>query len=140
MAEPALSRRERQIMDIVFQLGRASAAEIHERLPDPPTYTAVRTMLRLLEEKGLLRHWQEGRRYIYAPCRSPQTEGRSAMNRVLNVFFGGSLEDAVAAHLSDPGLQLDAEDFERLRAVIDEADSAAKSQRKRKPRHKGNSR
>lgn len=126
VAEPSLSKRERQIMDAVFQLGDASAADVRARLPAPPTDTAVRTMLRLLEEKGWLKHRQVGRKFIYSPCRSPKSEGRSAMSRVLNVFFGGSLEDAVAAHLSDPSMQLDSKDFERLRSVIDEAAGATK--------------
>ena len=136
MAEPSRSKRERQIMDVVFQLGEASAGDVHARLPDPPTYTAVRTMMRLLEDKGLVQHRQEGRKYIYTPCRSPRSEGRSAMNRVLDVFFGGSLEDAVAAHLSDPKMQLDSEDLKRLRAVIDDADGTAKKTRKPKSKKK----
>ena len=132
MSEPTLSKRERQIMDIVFELGAASAADVHERLPDPPTYTAVRTMLSLLEEKGLVRHRQEGRKYVYSPCHSQKTQGRSALSRVLQVFFGGSLENAIAAHLSDPKLKLDEEDLERLKAVIDEASATTKSSRSRK--------
>jgi BlaI family penicillinase repressor len=109
--EPALSKRERQIMDVIFRLGEASAADVHERLPEAPSYTAVRTMLRLLEDKGMVVHRQDG---------------RSALHRVLNVFFGGSLEDAIAAHLSDPGMHLDAADLKRLRAVIDDAEETKK--------------
>ncbi|WP_425394979.1 BlaI/MecI/CopY family transcriptional regulator [Aeoliella sp.] len=137
MPESPLSKRERQIMDIVFQAGEVSAAEVHERLPDAPTYTAVRTMMRVLEEKGLLRHRLEGRRYIYAPSKSPASEGRSAMKRVLEVFFGGSLEDALAAHLSDPSMRLSSDDLARLRAMIDEAEQASK--KGKRPKHqKGN--
>ena len=124
--EPALSKRERQIMDVIFRLGEASAADVHERLPEAPSYTAVRTMLRLLEDKGMVVHRQDGRKYIYSPCSSPKSEGRSALHRVLNVFFGGSLEDAIAAHLSDPGMHLDAADLKRLRAVIDDAEETKK--------------
>ncbi|MFO0940734.1 MAG: BlaI/MecI/CopY family transcriptional regulator [Pirellulales bacterium] len=131
MTEPTLSKRERQIMDIVFELGKASAADVHERLPDPPTYTAVRTMLKLLEDKGLVRHEQDGRKYVYSPCHSQRTEGRSALSRVLQVFFGGSLENALSAHLSDPKLKLEAEEMERLKAVIDQAHDKQCSKSKR---------
>jgi BlaI family transcriptional regulator, penicillinase repressor len=131
MDEPTLSKR--QIMDVVFQLGHASAADVHERLPDAPTYTAVRTMLKLLEDKGLVRHHQEGRKYVYAPCHSQKTQGRSALSRVLQVFFGGSLENAIAAHLSDPKAKLDADELERLRALIDQAnEKQTKTTRNRK--------
>lgn len=134
MSERTLSKRERQIMDVLYRLQTASAADVHARLPDPPTYTAVRTMLRLLEQKGLVEHSQEGRRYIYTPCSSPQTEGRSAISRVLDVFFGGSLENALAAHLSDPDQKLDEEELQRLRALID--DAVARPAVKRKPRRR----
>lgn len=134
VAENALSKRERQIMDIVFQAGEVSAAEVHAKLPDPPTYTAVRTMMRVLEEKGLLRHRSEGRRYIYSPRKSTTVAGRSAMRRVLDVFFDGSLEDAVAAHLNDPRMQLDGADLARLRTVIEDAEQAAKKVRSPKPK------
>ena len=126
MAETVLSKRERQIMDIVFRLGKASASAVHELMPEPPTYTAVRTMLRLLEDKRLVQHHQDGRKYIYSPCSSQKSAGRSALHRVLNVFFGGSLQDAIAAHLSDPNLQLEPSDLARLRTVIDDADAAQK--------------
>lgn len=137
MAETGLSKREQQIMDIVFRLGKASASEVHERMPEPPTYTAVRTMLRLLEDKGLVQHHQDGRKYIYSPCSSQKSAGRSALHRVLNVFFGGSLQDAIAAHLSDPNLKLEPSDLARLRAVIDDADAVQKKTAKPKPRKKG---
>src|SRR5947208_9632122 len=103
--ELSVSRRERQIMDALFESGQATAAEIRERMPDPPTYTAVRTLLRILEDKGLVTHRAEGRRYVYAPCTSTEKEGRSALRRVLRVFFGDSLEQALAAHLSDPEIR-----------------------------------
>ena len=126
MTETVLSKRERQIMDIVFRLGKASASDVHQLMPEPPTYTAVRTMLRLLEDKGLVQHHQDGRKYIYSPCSSPKSAGRSALHRVLNVFFGGSLQDAVAAHLSDPNMRLEPGDLARLRAVLDDVDTAQK--------------
>ena len=119
-------------MDIVFQAGEVSAAEVHARLPDAPTYTAVRTMMRVLEDKGFLQHSTEGRKFIYSPRKSPVVAGRSAMKRVLEVFFGGSLEDAVAAHLNDPRVRLDAKELARLRDVIDEAEQATKDIRKLK--------
>lgn len=136
MAETVLSKRERQIMDIVFRLGKASASAVHELMPEPPTYTAVRTMLRLLEDKGLVQHHQDGRKYIYSPCSSQKSAGRSALHRVLNVFFGGSLQDAIAAHLSDPTLQLEPSDLAQLRAVIDDADAAKKNAAKPKAQKK----
>lgn len=134
LTEKALSKRERQIMDIVFQAGEVSASEVHAQLPDAPTYTAVRTMMRLLEDKGLLRHRVDGRKFIYSTRKSPAVAGRSAMKRVLEVFFGGSLENAVAAHLNDPGMRLDAHDLDRLRDVIDEAEESTKSSPKRRPK------
>lgn len=137
MTETVLSKRERQIMDIVFRLGKASASEVHQLMPEPPTYTAVRTMLRLLEDKGLVQHHQNGRKYIYSPCSSPKSAGRSALHRVLNVFFGGSLQDAVAAHLSDPNMRLEPDDLARLRAVIDDADTSQKKATKPKSQTKG---
>lgn len=131
MTEMSLTKRERQIMDVVFRLENASAADVHQQLPDAPGYTAVRTMMKLLVDKGLLQHRQEGKKYIYSPCKSPKSAGRSALFRVLDVFFSGSLEDAIAAHLNDPKMKLDASDFERLRAVIDDADAGKKQASKR---------
>jgi BlaI family transcriptional regulator, penicillinase repressor len=118
--EQTLSRRERQIMDALFQTGQATAAEVRERIPDPPTYTAVRTLLRILEDKGLVAHRAQGKRYVYSPRGSTQAEGRSALRRVLRVFFGGSLEQAVAAHLSDPRIVPNKDELERMRALIDD--------------------
>jgi len=131
-----LSRRERQIMEILFELGVASAADVHRRLPDPPSYTAVRTMLRILEDKGFAEHSQEGRRYIYRSRRSPGAEGRSALRRVLQVFFGGSMEQALAAHLDDPRTELDADELARLRLLIERSDRASAAARKKTPKTK----
>src|SRR3982751_4137565 len=97
--EEALSRRERQIMDIVYARGEASAQDVVGDLPDPPGKTAVRTLLRILEEKGHLTHRKQGLMYIYQPSRPRGRAGRSAFQRVLQTFFDGSLEQAVAAHL-----------------------------------------
>ena len=116
-----LSRRERQIMDVVYASSEASAAEVVERLPDPPTRTAVRTMLRILEEKGHLKHRKQGREFIYQPTRGRQRAGQSAMRRVLTTFFEGSLEKAVAAHLADPATEPTPEELKRIARLIREA-------------------
>jgi BlaI family penicillinase repressor len=117
----ALSRRERQIMDAVYQLGEASANSVRAGMCDPPSRTAVRTFLRILEEKGHLRHRQRGREYVYSPTQPRQAAGASAVRRVLRTFFEGSLEKAVAVHLSDPDATIDREELKRLEAMIREA-------------------
>ena len=125
MAKPnpdKLSRRERQIMDVLFQLNEASAADVQKEMKDAPSYTTVRTLLRILEEKGQITHREEGRRYIYRPKGSPKKAGRGALRRVLNVFFGGSLEDALAAHLGDAKNKLSKDEIDRLRKIIDDAE------------------
>jgi predicted transcriptional regulator len=97
----ALSRRERQIMDIVFRLGRASAAQIHQQLPDPPHAAAVRTLLRILESKGQLRHEKDGPRHVYLPVTPRRQAQRSAVRHLLSTFFDGSRSAAIAALLDD---------------------------------------
>src|SRR5688572_10096132 len=92
-----LSRRERQIMDLLFRQGRATAAEVQRGLPDPPSYSAVRAMLRILEEKGHIRHEQDGPRYVYAPRHDREKASHSALRHVVQTFFDGSAEQAVAA-------------------------------------------
>jgi predicted transcriptional regulator len=116
-----LSRRERQIMDALYELGRATAAEVRERLPDPPSYSAVRAMLRILEDKGHLRHEQDGPRYVFSPA-VPREEAReSALRRVVRTFFDGSPESAMSA-LLDLGVEdLDEEALRRLANRIAEA-------------------
>src|SRR4051794_3223578 len=94
-----LSRRERQIMDILYKSGRASATQIHEALPDAPTYSAVRAKLRVLEEKGHVRHEEESLHYVYMPTVARDTARRSALRHMLSTFFDGSVEQAVAAML-----------------------------------------
>jgi len=121
MALPQLSRRERQIMDIVYRLERATAAEVLERLPDPPSYSAVRAMLRILEEKGHLTHSQDGPRYVYAPTVAPEQASRSALRHVLRTFFDGSAAQAMAALLDETGDELSEGELDRLAALIDEA-------------------
>lgn len=114
-----LSRRERQIMDIIYRRRRATAAEVMEELPDPPTYSAVRAALRLLEEKGLLTHEQEGKRYIYLPT-TPHSRARtSALRHLMRTFFSGSTSQVVNALLEEA--QPSAAELERMAALIEEA-------------------
>jgi predicted transcriptional regulator len=116
-----LSRRERQIMDIIYREGRATATEVLERLPDPPSYSAVRAMMRVLENKGHLRHESEGTHYVYLPTLNPARARRSVLENVLHTFFGGSAERAVAALLDLQRDQLSDEELERMAQLIDEA-------------------
>ena len=116
-----LSRRERQIMEIIYQQGQATAAEVLGRLPDPPGYSAVRATLRLLEEKGYLRHDQDGPRYVYLPTLAREKARRSALRQMLQTFFDGSTEAAVAALLDLSRPKLSAPELERLSRMIDEA-------------------
>jgi BlaI family transcriptional regulator, penicillinase repressor len=119
--EDHLSRRERQIMDVVYARGEVTAGQVRAELPDAPSNTAVRTLLRILEEKGHLKHRQEGLRYIYQPSRRRGTVGRSALARVLRTFFDGSLEKAVAAHLGDSAVDLSDDELDRLANLIHQA-------------------
>jgi predicted transcriptional regulator len=124
MARPAhdrLSRRERQIMDVVYRLGRATAAEVREAMPDPPGYSAVRAMLRILEEKGHLRHEQDGPRYAFLPTVARDKARRSALRQIVQTFFEGSTAQAVAALLGEPNAKLTDQDLDRLSSLIDEA-------------------
>ena len=115
-----LSRRERQIMDVIYRRGRATAAEVLEDLPDPPSYSAVRALLRLLEEKGHVRHEQDGPRYVYAPIVNRERARKSALKHVVRTFFDGSATDAVAA-LLDGEAKLDDAELDRLSAMIQQA-------------------
>jgi BlaI family penicillinase repressor len=119
--EPPLSRRERQIMDIIYARGEATALDVLAGLPDPPTKTAVRTLLRILEEKGHLRHRIDGQTYVFSPSRPRENAGKSALRRVLDVFFGGSLEQAVAVHLGDSATDLSPDELRRLASLIQKA-------------------
>jgi predicted transcriptional regulator len=114
-----LGKRERQIMEIVYRRGRATASEVLADLADPPTYSTVRAMLRYLEDKGHLRHEQEGPRYVYLPT-APADEVRgSAMSHVVRTFFAGSVSQAVAALLESKPLSRD--EYERLSRLLDQA-------------------
>lgn len=119
--EASFSRRERQIMDVVYRLGRATASEVLAELPDPPSYSAVRAHLRVLEEKGHLRHEQDGTRYAYVPTVSRARARRSALDSLVTTFFDGSPAAAAAALLDVSKGELDAADLDRLAALIDEA-------------------
>ncbi|MCI0694295.1 BlaI/MecI/CopY family transcriptional regulator [candidate division KSB1 bacterium] len=116
-----LSRRERQIMDVLYQLGEATAAEVLERLPDPPSYSAVRAMLRLLEEKGHLQHEQDGPRYVYKPTLAHDKAQRSALKHLVETFFEGSAEQAVAALLDLSKAKLSDDELDRLSRLIEQA-------------------
>jgi predicted transcriptional regulator len=116
-----LSRRERQIMEVIYAKGEATANDVLSALPNAPTHTAVRTFLRILETKGHLKHKKRSREFVYFPTRQRERAGKSAFHRVLQTFFSGSLEQAVAAHLADPKTQVSPEELERLSALIREA-------------------
>ena len=116
-----LSRRERQIMDFLYRHGRATAAEVQANIPDPPGYSAVRAMLRVLEEKGHARHEQDGPRYAYVPRVARDRAKRQALRHVVRTFFDGSAEQAMAALLDDRSTKLSDEDLDRLARLIDQA-------------------
>ena len=117
-ADP-LSRRERQIMDIVYARGQATAAEVIEAMPDPPSYSAVRALLRILEQKGHLRHLQDGPRYVFVPTVSRDRARRSALRNLVRTFFDGSSAQAAAALIDQS--QLSDDEFKRLAEAIDKA-------------------
>jgi predicted transcriptional regulator len=117
----SFSRREREIMDALYRCGKASAAEIHEALADPPSYTAIRTLLTILEKKGHVRHRSDGTRYIYEPAVAREQMGRRAIGSVLQTFFDNSVERAVSALLSHEEAQLSGEDLTRLARLIEKA-------------------
>lgn len=108
-------------MDFIFSKGEASAADVQTGLSDAPSYSAVRTFLRILEEKGMLKHREEGGRYIYLPTESRQKASRSALKGVLSTFFEGSLANAVAALVASKDSQLTAEELQKLESIIQQA-------------------
>ena len=116
-----LSRRERQIVDILYAQGHATAAEVQAALPEPPSYSAVRAMLRILEEKGHVRHEQDGPRYVYLPTVARGNAQRSAMRHMLQTFFDGSAEQAISALLDDSSAKLSSAELDRLARMIDTA-------------------
>ena len=116
-----LSRREREIMDVIYRAGRATAAEVLEQLADPPSYSAVRALLRVLEEKGHLRHEEDGPRYVFLPTVPRERARRSALRQLLHTFFDGSTEQAVAALLDLPSTRLSDAELARLSRLIADA-------------------
>ncbi|HEV3040768.1 MAG TPA: BlaI/MecI/CopY family transcriptional regulator [Candidatus Angelobacter sp.] len=116
-----LGRRERQIMDVVYRRGKASVTEVRGDLPDPPSYSAVRAMLGLLEDKGYLRHEQHGLKYLYLPRQDPRQVRTSALKHIVKTFFGGSPEQAVMALLEISDTRLSAKDRQYLSQLIKKA-------------------
>jgi BlaI family penicillinase repressor len=116
-----LSRRERQIVDILYRRGRATAAEVLEDLPGSPSYSTVRTQLRVLEEKGHVRHDDDGQRYVYSPAVPRGTVRRSALKHLVETFYEGSVEQAVAALLGGEGSRLTDEQLDRIEGLIKKA-------------------
>lgn len=127
-SQPELSRRERQILDALLEAGEAPAEEIRQRLPDPPSSSAVRVMLTRLEKKGYVRHREEGVRYVYAPAVSKTRERRNALSRLVRTFFGGSTTEAVTA-LLDHAEDLSPEELDRLAGVIEKAKEKRKEEK-----------
>jgi predicted transcriptional regulator len=121
LASGDLSRRERQVLDALYRAGRATCAEVQKAMTDPPGYSAVRTFLRILEEKELVRHEQDGARYVYIPTIEKARASRSALRHVLNTFFGGSATQAISALLDEDSKHLSEKDWQRLRLMIEEA-------------------
>ncbi len=119
--EQHLSRRERQIMDVLHAKSQATAAEVLAALPSPPGYSAVRALLRILEEKGHVRHRREGARYVYVPRTSPEIARRSALKRVVSTFFQGSVAQAMAALLETADTELSDTELTRLQQLIKKA-------------------
>jgi BlaI family transcriptional regulator, penicillinase repressor len=123
--EPAgLSRRERQVMDILYRRGRASASEIQEAMPDAPSYSAVRTTLRILEDKGHARHREDGPRYVYMPKVTREKATRSALRHLVETFFDGSAEKAVVTLLDSSAASLSEEELKRIEQMIEKARKA----------------
>ena len=116
-----LSRRERQIMDIIYQRSQATAAEVMENLPDPPSYSAVRALLRVLEEKGHVRHKQDGPRYVFMPTVPRDRAQKSALRQVVGTFFEDSTEQAVAALLDMTAKDMSDAELDRLAEVIEQS-------------------
>jgi len=119
--DSSLSRRERQIMDIVYREGRAAAADVQAALPDPPSYSSVRALLGILETKGHLKHIKDRARYVYLPTRPRSNAAKSALRSVMQTFFGNSVEQTVATLLSVSDAPLSPEELARLSALIDNA-------------------
>ena len=118
-----LSTRERQIMDILYRFGQASAAEVQANMPDPPSYSAVRATLRILEDKGHVQHQQDGPRYLFRPAVARDKAKRSAVKHLIRTFFDGSTEQAVATLLDDSSSKMSGDELDRLAKLIEKARS-----------------
>jgi BlaI family penicillinase repressor len=116
-----LSRRERQIMEILYQRGKVSAADVREAMPDAPSYSAVRAMLRILEEKGHVKHQAEGLKYVYVPTVARDKAKRTAVKHLMETFFNGSPEHVVAALLDVSSTKLTGDELDRMSQLIDRA-------------------
>lgn len=116
-----LSRRERQIVEILHEMGKATASDVHAAMPDAPTYSAVRATLRILEEKGHVVHELDGKRYVYVPAVPRQVAAKSALDQVVRTFFGGSLEGVVRTFLSGREANVSADELSRVSALIEGA-------------------
>jgi predicted transcriptional regulator len=116
-----LSRRERQIMDLLYEHGKLTAAEVHEKLPEPPSYSAVRAMLRILEEKGHIRHEEVGLRYVFFPVVARERARTSAVRHLIQTFFSGSTEQAVAALIDESAGEISDEELNRIAGLIEKA-------------------
>ena len=125
-APQGLSRRERQIMDILYQRGKASASEVREAMADAPSYSAVRAMLRVLEDKGHVKHRQEGLRYVYVPVVARDKAKRSAVKHLVETFFRESPEEVVAALLDVSAARLSGQDLDRMADMIQKAKQEGK--------------
>lgn len=121
MTETHLSARERQIMDVVWRLGEASAKQVQQNLPEAPSYSAVRALLRILEDKGHLEHRQDGRRYVYLPTAARSSAQRTALQRMVRTFFGDSPGRAAAALLDLEAGALSDDELDRLAALVERA-------------------
>jgi predicted transcriptional regulator len=121
LSHPHLSRRERQIMDVLYRKGSASAADVLESLPQPPSYSAVRALLRILEQKGHIRHEESEGRYVFMPTMPRDKAKRSAIRHLVQTFFDGSSQEAVAALLDSSASKLSDSELDRLQELIDKA-------------------
>lgn len=116
-----LSRREREMMDIVYRSGAATAGDVRAQMPDPPSYSAVRATLRILEQKGVLKHEDDGKRYVYRPRLARDKARQGALEHLVSTFFDGSVSGAVLTLLDRPGLELSPADYERIAELIERA-------------------